>query len=792
MFASFIPSHFLHRQKGKNAKKGKGRRAAARTKGKAGKKGEGKGTAARSKPGLLAKKSPISKAAGKKGKAAGKPASASGKIAMVAKKAASANGVSGTFDGFLMQSASAIASGSAHFGNQITDSFLVDREQLKQNTPAISASMQEKGDTSVSAAKEPKQAKPPKPKFWRAPKHRKSQADTPEFSPTGEANPGSVESSQQQSAEQARASGQQFSDELSATPGQERVKGRNMSTKRHARLSMATAKAKTKRSPAMSEYLDLPLPGNVRSMVDSEIAPRLDQSTAASRGQVASAIKERESKHEAALAQAREKADSLSDKASQEQSAELKSAKLAIEEQKAAGMQEAKQEVDAVQSKLGSEKDGAMSQINGKIDESNKKANQLMDDANKEANEKQREADKKVEEQEREKAKAKKKKKKKSIWGKITSWVGKALKSISKTIKSIVNKVKQVVKTIIRKATSLAKSVINACSRFVAGAIKAFAAVAKALTATLLVAFPAIQAKVNAFIDKAAQKAAAAVQKVADTLNAQLDKVADTLNQLVDFAANFVETMVDGAAMLTMAILNGDFDSLPKIAFIMACKSVGLPGEQFYQMLSKAGSQLLHIIKNPVSFLSNLIKAGNKGFQQFLSKIVVHVKSGLMGWLFGQIGDSGLTIPKSFDAATVFTTLRQMLGLTFEYVKARAISIIGAKNAERLEAVLSVVKQLFTDGPAAVFGAFKEEYEQLKPDLLSQIQDWAVTQVVQKGMIKVSSMLIPGSGFVQAIYGMWQTIQFFKDKCHTHHGGGQFDDGLHCGHCARTDLHCSQ
>jgi len=212
------------------------------------------------------------------------------------------------------------------------------------------------------------------------------------------------------------------------------------------------------------------------------------------------------------------------------------------------------------------------------------------------------------------------------------------------------------------------------------------------------------------------------------------------------------------------ALLSGDFAGALKIAFLAVCKAAGLPGEELLSMLSRAGSLLINIIKNPVPFIKNLIAAAKKGFTQFAKNFGKHLKAGLMGWLFGQVAATGIKLPSSFSVAGIFDVVRQVLGLTYEYVRERAVAKIGEENVERIEKVASYLKILFTGGPAKLWEKIKGDLSNLKQTLMDGVVDFIVQKIVQSAVTKIASMLIPGAGFVQAIISTYNTIQFFVSK----------------------------
>ena len=216
---------------------------------------------------------------------------------------------------------------------------------------------------------------------------------------------------------------------------------------------------------------------------------------------------------------------------------------------------------------------------------------------------------------------------------------------------------------------------IDRCEQSVVEQIENFKQFASDLASKLKDTFNQIKESVAAAIEVVAERVNSAIEEAARQLKEIAVDLANTVKEMVEFAANFVVVQMKAHIRIALAVLTGNFDEIPKIMFIAACDSIGLPGEVFYQILSRAGLHLLDIIQHPGSFLSNLIDAGKKGFFQFMDNIRPHLKSGLMGWLFGQVADSGLSIPKSFDKPSVFklVLLEQIVRTTMRrHLKSRS------------------------------------------------------------------------------------------------------------------------
>ena len=68
------------------------------------------------------------------------------------------------------------------------------------------------------------------------------------------------------------------------------------------------------------------------------------------------------------------------------------------------------------------------------------------------------------------------------------------------------------------------------------------------------------------------------------------------------------------------------------------------PGALGY--IKKTGAALKSILKNPLPFVGNLVKAAKLGFQNFADHFLEHLKAGLIDWLTGSL--PGIYIPKAF------------------------------------------------------------------------------------------------------------------------------------------------
>ncbi|MFZ3018164.1 MAG: hypothetical protein WA056_06900 [Gallionella sp.] len=662
---------------------------------------------------------------------------------------------------FLDSPASVIARGVGRLGGQLASGFHEDAVRLTASSPVVTAGISTANIEPPRKIPAPRKAAAPAPGKWTPPAVA-LRSDAPKFAPAGNANPQTAETEAASKGAQVAASGNRLNAEIAGAPGEELVQGRQLNAAEHVELAASKTSVQANTVPEMDEYMNIDMPEGFRQQVDAASAGMFRESLAGPRAQIENAKAKRDRDQAGAILNANLQADALGKKANEEQAQTIKLSRDQIGAEKEKSLAESKSVLAEYDGKVGKEKQGKINEINAQIASHEKQANSALTEADTKVAAEQQKADRQKAEEERKGAE--KKKKKRKWWQKIGDFFSNIAKSVAKAVTSIVNVLASVVKSIVTAAKNLANSIINTCTSLVKKLLDTFASVVKGFLNVALAAFPAIRSRLNAVIDKFVSAATTAIDKIADTLKAAVNKLCDTLTQIVDFAQNFMVSMIQGAVMMFNAIITGNFADLPRIAFMTACNSLGLPGEELWSIVQKAAGQAMEIIKKPAKFLGNLIKAGAQGFSQFVGNIKQHLMTGLMGWLMGQVGQSGITLPEQFDGPSIFLLIRQVLGVTYEYVRERAVSIIGEKNAARVEMVLSYLKRLFTEGPGVLFAELKEKAVEMKNTFIAQIEDWAITTVIQKAVMKVTSMLIPGAGFVQAIYGMWQTLQFFMEN----------------------------
>lgn len=190
--------------------------------------------------------------------------------------------------------------------------------------------------------------------------------------------------------------------------------------------------------------------------------------------------------------------------------------------------------------------------------------------------------------------------------------------------------------------------------------------------------------------------------------------------------------------------------------------SVVAPGVMPY--IAKAKAAFHTIIRDPVRFVGNLVRAGKLGFQNFAKNILTHLQTALIKWITGPLGDAGVYIPQSFSLLEIVKLVLSVLGLTWQSIRTKLVKIIPEPILVALEKTAGVLVTLATQGPAAAWEQIKAELSELKDQLIGQVTQMISTEILKAAVTKLVSMLNPAGAVIQAIIAIYNTVMFFVEK----------------------------
>jgi hypothetical protein len=183
--------------------------------------------------------------------------------------------------------------------------------------------------------------------------------------------------------------------------------------------------------------------------------------------------------------------------------------------------------------------------------------------------------------------------------------------------------------------------------------------------------------------------------------------------------------------------------------------------------LRRVRSAFSQIIRNPVGFIRNLVRAGIMGFRQFSRNFLTHLRTALINWLTGTLEGSGVYIPQAFNLRELIKFVLSVLGLTWQNVRRKLVRAVGEPAVAAMERGFALVRTLITEGPAALWQQIRQGLTNLRQLVIQQIMNFVAVRIVQAAVIRLVSMLNPAGAFVQAILAIYNTIMFFVERLRT-------------------------
>ena len=95
----------------------------------------------------------------------------------------------------------------------------------------------------------------------------------------------------------------------------------------------------------------------------------------------------------------------------------------------------------------------------------------------------------------------------------------------------------------------------------------------------------------------------------------------------------------------------------------------------------------------------------------------------------------GIELPENiFSLEGIFSLVTQALGLTYDYIREKAVKLLGERTVKVIEEGFEIFKIIQTDGISGVWEYLKEKFNDLKDTIIGAITEMLVTQVVEAGI----------------------------------------------------------
>jgi hypothetical protein len=279
------------------------------------------------------------------------------------------------------------------------------------------------------------------------------------------------------------------------------------------------------------------------------------------------------------------------------------------------------------------------------------------------------------------------------------------------------------------------------------------------------------QQRIQTYVEQLPDDLKAVGQEAAENIQSKFDdleqSVNDKQNELIDTLANkYQENLqaVDARIEELKAANQGLVDkAINAVAGVI--KTILKLKDMLLSVLAKIAEVVVKIIKAPVKFLGNLVQGIRQGFDKFLGRIGQHLQTGLVAWLTGALGSLSIRVPDDiFSLPGIFSLVVQVLGLTWDYIRSKAVKLLGEPVVKALETGFEIFQILMRDGPLGLWQFVKEQFSDLKKQVIEQIESMVITEVIKAGVKWILGLLNPVGAFVKAAMGIYEIVKFFVER----------------------------
>lgn len=282
--------------------------------------------------------------------------------------------------------------------------------------------------------------------------------------------------------------------------------------------------------------------------------------------------------------------------------------------------------------------------------------------------------------------------------------------------------------------------------------------------------------EIKNYVDKLGPDLKGIGQRTAQEMNAKLAELDQFVNQkeqelqkkLQDKQQSAIKAIDEKIEKMKEA-MSGALSKLGKLLleaakkfFTWALEKFGYSLAEIEGIINKGAAVLKAIFTHPIDFVKNLVRAATTGFKNFGKNFLTHLKDALFNWLTGSL--EGIKLPETWDLKGIASVALQMLGISYDNIRAHLVKIIPESVVANIEKSLPILITLVKDGPMAAWEQLKEMAGDLKDSFVDAAKEWVKSMIVTKAIETIASMLIPGAGIIRAVVGIYDAIVFFIQK----------------------------
>ncbi|NET58188.1 MAG: DUF4157 domain-containing protein [Symploca sp. SIO2E6] len=581
----------------------------------------------------------------------------------------------------------------------------------------------------------------------------------------GEADPQRLANQQSDAESQLKAQRDMTANSFKQHPGQQNIQPKEVNEEKTPQLSSETfVSLETPADTGAMDYVNAPLPPNVRNHADKLLKPTLDANLAEAKTQTQDAVQTRDRDKAAKINQAKLDAAAVNQKADKEQRDIVVANRQEVAQQQQEGIDDSYAQVNEFITEADKEQIANRKEIGDRVEKSEGEADKELEKGEEKAEKEKEASEKKAADKKKELEKSQEND---SWWDRAVSAVKSAVKAITSAIDTIFTALRDAVKTIIEKAKNAAIALINKARNWVIDKLNKFRDWAKnQVDKYLKDSFPNLAKRINDGIDGVVDTAIKGVNVVADAAIAGVEAVADGLAAALDKVLSVYQTALKAAVQIAGAVITGDFAEALRVAVQAACDIAGIDSKPIFDFIDRAAGQVMAILKDPKTFFNNIMEAIGGGVSNFAKNIQQHLIKGLIGWLTGALSEVNLSLPETFDAKGILSLVMQILGLTYENIKAKVLKKFppAAQVMDGVEKGIEIVQKLDDEGPTALWEEVKQSFSNLKETVISGIQDFVIKTVVKEGIAWLLGLLTPAGAIAKLLKLIFDFIMFLVER----------------------------
>ena len=150
----------------------------------------------------------------------------------------------------------------------------------------------------------------------------------------------------------------------------------------------------------------------------------------------------------------------------------------------------------------------------------------------------------------------------------------------------------------------------------------------------------------------------------------------ELFEELVRDNAAWQKTKAEVTKLIRQVFVDHDLMGALKGTFNLILRTFNIPPDLAVTVAQKALAAWDIVVKKPLEFIKNTVRALGHGFKLLWANITDHLEYGIKGWLLGSIADKDIQFPKDWtEPREVFGFVMDVLGLNvshiFELLKTR-------------------------------------------------------------------------------------------------------------------------